>query len=114
MKKYLHKIPLLGLTMLCATSCEGNHSPFNDENAKDIDTVLVLGQRQRSWGSARQIWCCGKSGDRYFGLPFYVSDTTVYPNTGDTIVIVPDGGNIVNVIDNLTQKKRMEQFIKQK
>ena len=122
MKKYLHKLPTVALAMLMLAGCKNNKTEFLSgpdytDPSFTQDTVKVLNVRQSYYGHSAHFWGVNGQGPVVQG-DIFLQPNVIFPHDGDEIVVRYQKPNnpaeFVAVFDNITQRKRAAEYIKEK
>lgn len=122
MKKHLHKLPTLALAMLMLAGCKNNKTGF--PSGRDYtdpsftqDTVKVLNVRQSYYGHCAHFWGVNGQGTVVEG-DVALQPGVIFPHDGDEIVVRYQKSQspveYVCVFDNITQRKRAAEYVKEK
>ena len=124
MKRYLHKLPIMGFALLMLAGCKDINNKIIDTLHPDYsapsftqDTVKVLNIRHRTYGTPEHFWGVNRQGTVVQGHISLQPDV-IFPHDGDEIVVryqkSQDPAKFVGVFDNITQRQRAEEYVKQK
>ena len=122
MKKYLHKLPTVALAMLMLAGCENNKPEFLSrpdytDPSFTQDTVKVLNVHYSRYGASAHFWGVNGQGTVVEG-DVALQPGVIFPHDGDEIVVRYQKPNnpaeFVAVFDNITQRKRAAEYVKEK
>ena len=124
MKQYLHKLPIMGFALLTLAGCKDIDNKIKDTLSPDYsdpsytqDTVKVLNIRHARYGHPAHFWGVNGQGTVVQGQISLQPDV-IFPHDGDEIVVryqkTYNPVDFVDVFDNITQRKRAEEYVKQK
>ncbi len=124
MKQYLHKLPIMGFVLLTLAGCKDIDNKIIDALSTDYsdpsytqDTVKVLNIRHARYGSPAHFWGVNGQGTVVQG-DISLQPDVIFPHDGDEIVVryqkPQNPVEFVGVFDNITQRKRAEEYVKQK
>ncbi len=122
MKKYMHKLPTVALAMLMLAGCKNNKTGFLSgpdytDPSYTQDTVKVLNVRHGYYGSPEHFWGVNRQGTVVQGHISLQPDV-IFPLNGDEIVVryqkPHNPTEFVGVFDNITQRKRAAEYVKEK
>ena len=124
MKRYLHKLPIMGFALLMLAGCKDIDNKIKDAISTDYtdpsftqDTVKVLNVRQSLYANPAHFWGVNGQGTVVQGHIFLQPDV-IFPHDGDEIVVRYQKPNnpvgFVAVFDNITQRKRAAEYVKEK
>ena len=122
MKKYLHKLPTVALAMLMLAGCKNNKTGFlfgpdYTDPSFTQDTVKVLNVRHSYYGHSAHFWGVNRHGTVVQG-DIALQPGVIFPHDGDEIVVryqkPHNPAEFVDVFDNITQRQRAEEYVKQK
>ena len=121
MKKYMHKLPTVALAMLMLAGCKNNKTGFLSgpdytDPSFTQDTVKVLNVRQSYYGHSAHFWGVNRQGTVVQG-DISLQPGVIFPHDGDEIVVryqkPQNPAQNVAVYDNITQRKRATEYVKQ-
>lgn len=124
MKRYLHKLPIMGFALLTLAGCKDIDNKIIDALSPDYsapsytqDTVKVLNIRHARYGSPAHFWGVNGQGTVVQGDVSLQPDV-IFPHDGDEIVVryqkPQNPVEFVGVFDNITQRKRAAEYVKEK
>ncbi len=124
MKRYLHKLPIMGFALLTLMGCKDIDNKIKDTLSPDYsdpsftqDTVKVLNIRHARYGQPAHFWGVNGQGTVVQG-DISLQPDVIFPHDGDEIVVryqkTYNPVEFVGVFDNITQRKRAEEYVKQK
>ena len=124
MKQYLYKLPIMGFALLTLVGCKDINNKIKDAISTDYtdpsstqDTVKVLNVRHSYYGHPAHFWGVNSQGTVVQG-DISLQPDVVFPHDGDEIVVRYQKPNnpvkFVDVFDNITQRKRAAEYVKQK
>ena len=122
MKKYLHKLPTVALAMLMLAGCKNNKPEFLSgpdytDPSYTQDTVKVLNVKHSYYGVPAHFWGVNGQGTVVQGHISLQPDA-IFPHDGDEIVVryqkPHNPAEFVAVFDNITQRKRAAEYVKEK
>ena len=124
MKRYLHKLPIVGFALLTLAGCKDINNKIKDTLRIDYsdpsytqDTVKVLNIRHGYYGSPEHFWGVNRQGTVVQGQISLQPDV-IFPHDGDEIVVryqkPQNPAEFVGVFDNITQRKRAAEYVKEK
>lgn len=122
MKKYLHKLPTVALAMLMLAGCKNNKTEFLSgpdytDPSFTQDTVKVLNVRHAYYGNSAHFWGVNGQGTVVQG-GISLQPDVIFPHDGDEIVVryqkPQNPAKDVAVFDNITQRKRAAEYVKEK
>lgn len=122
MKKYLHNLPTVALAMLMLAGCKNNNTRFLSgpdytDPSYTQDTVKVLNIWHARYGHPAHFWGVNSQGTVVQGQISLQPDV-VFPHDGDEIVVryqkPQNPADFVAVFDNITQRKRAAEYVKEK
>lgn len=108
MKKILHKIPAVGLVLVCALGAAKNAPATEKMNTTNnaTDTVLVVDYKLPDSRSAGEITFVGKDGAFVKTDNVVFMDSVKLPIRGDMLVLKQVPSTAFYVIRNLGQQKQ--------
>ena len=121
MKKYLHKLPTVALAMLMLAGCKNNKPEFLSgpdytDPSFTQDTVKVLNVMRPYYGHSAHFWGVNRQGTVVQG-DISLQPDVIFPHDGDEIVVryqkPHNPAEFVGVFDNITQRKRATEYVKQ-
>ena len=123
MKRYLHKLPIMGFALLTLAGCKDINNKIKDTLRIDYsdpsytqDTVKVLNIRHGYYGSPEHFWGVNRQGTVIQG-DISLQPGVIFPHDGDEIVVryqkPHNPAEYVAVFDNITQRKRATEYVKQ-
>lgn len=124
MKQYLHKLPIMGFALLTLAGCKDIDNKIKDTLSPDYsdpsytqDTVKVLNIRHARYGHPAHFWGVNGQGTVVQGQISLQPDV-IFPHDGDEIVVryqkTYNPVDFVDVFDNITQRQRAEEYVKEK
>ncbi len=124
MKRYLHKLPIMGFALLTLVGCKDIDNKIKDALHPDYsdpsytqDTVKVLNIRHARYGSPAHFWGVNGQGTVVQG-DISLQPDVIFPHDGDEIVVryqkPQNPVEFVGVFDNITQRKRAAEYVKEK
>ena len=124
MKRYLHKLPIMGFVLLTLAGCKDINNKIKDSISTDYtdpsftqDTVKVLNVRHSYYGHPAHFWGVNGQGTVVQG-DISLQPDVIFPHDGDEIVVryqkPQNPVEFVGVFDNITQRQRAEEYVKQK
>ena len=124
MKQHLHKLPAVALAMLMLVGCKDINNKIKDAISTDYtdpsftqDTVKVLNVRHSYYGHPARFWGVNRHGTVVQGC-VALQPGVIFPHDGDEIVVryqKPQSPvKYVGVFDNITQRKRAAEYVKEK
>ena len=124
MKRYLHKLPIMGFALLTLAGCKDIDNKIKDAISTDYsdpsytqDTVKVLNVRHPYYGHSAHFWCVNRQGTVIQG-DIWLQPGVIFPHDGDEIVVryqkPHNPVEFVGVFDNITQRKRAAEYVKEK
>ena len=124
MKRYLHKLPIMGFALLMLAGCKDINNKIKDTLHPDFsdpsytqDTVKVLNIRHGTYGSPEHFWGVNRQGTVVQGHISLQPDV-IFPHDGDEIVVryqkPHNPAEYMGVFDNITQRKRAAEYVKEK
>ena len=124
MKQYLHKLPIMGFALLTLAGCKDIDNKIIDALSTDYsdpsytqDTVKVLNIRHARYGQPAHFWGVNGQGIVVQGQISLQPDV-IFPHDGDEIVVryqkTYNPVEFVGVFDNITQRKRAAEYVKEK
>lgn len=124
MKRYLHKLPIMGFALLTLAGCKDIDNKIIDALSTDYtdpsftqDTVKVLNIRHARYGSPAHFWGVNGQGTVVQG-DMSLQPDVIFPHDGDEIVVryqkPQNPVEFVGVFDNITQRKRAAEYVQEK
>ena len=124
MKQYLHKLPIMGFALLTLAGCKDINNKIKDTLSPDYsdpsytqDTVKVLNVKYDYYGFPAHFWGVNGQGTVVQGQISLQPDV-IFPHDGDEIVVryqkPQNPAGFVGVFDNITQRKRAAEYVKEK
>ena len=124
MKRYLHKLPIMGFVLLTLAGCKDIDNKIIDALSTDFsdpsytqDTVKVLNIRHARYGSPAHFWGVNGQGTVVQG-DISLQPDVIFPHDGDEIVVryqkPQNPVEFVGVFDNITQRKRAAEYVQEK
>ena len=124
MKRYLHKLPIMGFALLTLAGCKDIDNKIIDALSTDYsdpsytqDTVKVLNIRHARYGSPAHFWGVNGQGTVVQG-DISLQPDVIFPHDGDEIVVryqkPQNPVEFVGVFDNITQRKRAAEYVQEK
>lgn len=124
MKRYLHKLPIMGFALLTLAGCKDIDNKIIDALSPDYsdpsytqDTVKVLNIRHARYGSPAHFWGVNGQGTVVQG-DISLQPDVIFPHDGDEIVVryqkPQNPVEFVGVFDNITQRKRAAEYVQEK
>ena len=124
MKRYLHKLPIMGFVLLTLAGCKDINNKIKDAISTDYtdpsftqDTVKVLNVRHHTHYTPEHFWGVNRHGTVVQGHIALQPDV-IFPHDGDEIVVryqkPQNPVEFVGVFDNITQRKRAAEYVKEK
>ena len=124
MKRHLHKLPIMGLALLTLVGCKDINNKIKDAISTDYtdpsftqDTVKVLNIRHARYGQPAHFWSVNRHGTVVQGN-IALQPGVIFPHDGDEIVVryqkPQSPTEYVGVFENITQRQRAEEYVKQK
>ena len=124
MKRYLHKLPIMGFALLTLAGCKDIDNKIIDAISTDYsdlsytqDTVKVLNIRHARYGSPAHFWGVNGQGTVVQG-DISLQPDVIFPHDGDEIVVryqkPQNPVEFVGVFDNITQRKRAAEYVQEK
>lgn len=124
MKRYLHKLPIMGFALLTLAGCKDIDNKIIDALSTDFsdpsytqDTVKVLNIRHARYGSPAHFWGVNGQGTVVQG-DISLQPDVIFPHDGDEIVVryqkPQNPVEFVGVFDNITQRKRAAEYVQEK
>ncbi len=124
MKRYLHKLPIMGFALLTLAGCKDIDNKIIDALSTDFsdpsftqDTVKVLNIRHARYGSPAHFWGVNRQGTVVQG-DISLQPDVIFPHDGDEIVVryqkPQNPVEFVGVFDNITQRKRAAEYVQEK
>ena len=124
MKRYLHKLPIMGFALLTLAGCKDIDNKIIDALSTDYsdpsytqDTVKVLNIRHARYGSPAHFWGVNRQGTVVQG-DISLQPDVIFPHDGDEIVVryqkPQNPVEFVGVFDNITQRKRAAEYVQEK
>ena len=124
MKRYLHKLPIMGFVLLTLAGCKDINNKIKDAISTDYtdpsftqDTVKVLNVSHGYYANPAHFWGVNRQGTVVQGHISLQPDV-IFPHDGDEIVVryqkPHNPAEFVAVFDNITQRKRAAEYVKEK
>ena len=124
MKRYLHKLPIMGFALLTLAGCKDIDNKIKDALRTDYsapsytqDTVKVLNIRHARYGHPAHFWGVNGQGTVVQG-DISLQPDVIFTHDGDEIVVryqkTQNPVELVGVFDNITQRKRAAEYVKEK
>ena len=120
MKQYLHKLPIMGFALLTLTGCQkvvdAISTDYSDPSYTQ-DTVKVLNVRHHTHYTPEHFWGVNRHGTVVQGHISLQPDV-IFPHDGDEIVVryqkAQSREEYIGVFDNITQRQRAAEYVKEK
>ena len=124
MKRYLHKLPIMGFVLLTLAGCKDINNKIKDTISTDYtdpsftqDTVKVLNVHYSHYANPARFWGVHRHGTVVQGN-IALQPGVIFPHDGDEIVVryqkPQSPAEYVGVFDNITQRKRAAEYVKEK
>ena len=124
MKQCLYKLPIMGFALLTLVGCKDINNKIKDAISTDYtdpsstqDTVKVLNVRHSYYGHPAHFWGVNRHGTVVQG-DIALQPDVIFPHDGDEIVVryqkPQSPAEYVGVFENITQRQRAEEHVKQK
>ena len=123
MKRYLHKLPIMGFALLTLAGCKDINNKIKDTLRPDYsdpsftqDTVKVLNVHYSHYANPACFWGVNRHGT-VVQWNIALQPGVIFPHDGDEIVVryqkPQNPAEFVGVFDNITQRKRATEYVKQ-